>query len=290
MAEEMSLYGIILLLSALGIIQEGRTLIQTQSEGSARLGDQVDFNCQLTQPDYDHQTTGPKIPSFVDRTVIHNKLEIDCGQRNSSIVVRSVKKLDEGCYKCMFNSDPDGASSGPTCIRHYELYGPVLLARGPNSTGDVVVSCTVSGRPNPSLEITVPLQDLHIGRTHSDCLISNDSSVTFTMTAVITRLHQNSTVVGCAAQVSSLPEKKSYRVFFEVKQPPADDALKEESEVDDFSNREPEVGNISNSRTLIIVLVVLAILIGLSVALFFLYKFKKQTSLPHVSHQIVETS
>ncbi|CAJ1087567.1 OX-2 membrane glycoprotein-like%2C partial [Xyrichtys novacula] len=289
MAEEMSLYGIILLLSALGIIQEGRTLIQTQSEGSARLGDQVDFNCQLTQPEDGDQKISPPLDPIVNLSGFKG----DCGHEDSHIVMRKLTEQDEGCYKCMSNSHPDGASSGPTCVRPFavsELYGPVLLARGPNSTVDVVVSCTVSGKPHPSLEITFPHQGLRLGRIIDHCVFNNDSSATFTMTAMMTRLHQNSTVVGCAAQVSSLPEKKSYRVFLEVKQPPADDALKEESEEDNISHGEPEVGNISNSRTLIIVLVVLAILIGLSVALFFLYKFKKQTSLPHVSHQIVETS
>ncbi|CAJ1087561.1 OX-2 membrane glycoprotein-like%2C partial [Xyrichtys novacula] len=281
MAEETSLYACILLLFALGIIQEGgAVLIQTQSEVTARLGDQVVLNCLLTQSWDVRQITWQKVSPGGERTVatynkdfgqrvnasFSDKVEIrDCGLLNSSIVIRKLTQQDEGCYKCMFNTYPRGAFFGLTCITPYELYGPVLHIRGQNSTRDLVVSCSASGRPPPSMEITFPQQDLYLLKTSSDYVL-NDSTVTVTVTAVLSRFHQYSVPVGCAAQVLSLPQTKPFRVFLEVEAKPA-------------AERESEAGNISRSRTLVIVSAVLVVSVGLSVALFFLYKFKKQTSL-----------
>ncbi|CAJ1087559.1 OX-2 membrane glycoprotein-like%2C partial [Xyrichtys novacula] len=161
---------------------------------------------------------------------------------NTSIVIKEVTEQDEGCYRCLFNTQSDGNLSGLTCIRLYELYGPVLHVRGQNSTRDVVVSCSASGRPPPSMEITVPQQELYLLKTSSDYVLNNNSTVTVTMTAVLSRFHHNSVPVGCAAQVLSLPQTKVFRMISE----PA-------------AEGESEAGNISHRRTLVIVSAVLAV-------------------------------
>uniref|UniRef100_A0A674BR46 Immunoglobulin V-set domain-containing protein n=1 Tax=Salmo trutta TaxID=8032 RepID=A0A674BR46_SALTR len=40
----------------------------------------------------------------------------DEGLQNCSIVIRGVSRGDKSCYKCLFNTFPDGPISGRTCL------------------------------------------------------------------------------------------------------------------------------------------------------------------------------
>ncbi|KAJ8392389.1 hypothetical protein AAFF_G00075140 [Aldrovandia affinis] len=48
------------------------------------------------------------------------------GLQNSSLLIRGVRRDHEACYKCLFNTYPDGAISSTACLKEvFELYDPM---------------------------------------------------------------------------------------------------------------------------------------------------------------------
>ncbi|XP_076579814.1 OX-2 membrane glycoprotein-like [Chaetodon auriga] len=154
------------------------------------------------------------------------------GLQNSSIVIRNVTELDEGCYDCLFNTDPDGALTGTTCLRLYELHEPILHVRESNSSEEVVVSCSATGRPAPTVTLRVLQKDLHLSPYSSVTVHNSNGTVTVTTAAVLSGFHNSSTQVGCAVRVLSGPQMEAFMMIPEVKQSSDEDSGPDHS---DFS-------------------------------------------------------
>uniref|UniRef100_A0A3Q3GHL7 Ig-like domain-containing protein n=1 Tax=Labrus bergylta TaxID=56723 RepID=A0A3Q3GHL7_9LABR len=118
---------------------ERYALIQTEHTVMAAVGEQACLNCQLMKSKDVHQVTWQKIlPDGESNVATYNKYFkklvnlgfqgkvelINAGLQNSSILIRNVTEEDEGCYRCMFNTYPDGALIATTCLK---LYGQYLL-------------------------------------------------------------------------------------------------------------------------------------------------------------------
>uniref|UniRef100_UPI0037E8F652 OX-2 membrane glycoprotein-like n=1 Tax=Semicossyphus pulcher TaxID=241346 RepID=UPI0037E8F652 len=236
---------VILFLCASGHFQEGLTaLIQTQRTVCAAAGDQACLNCLLMETKTVHQVTWQKVTPEGEMNIgtynkysgervnpgYQGKVELKVGGlQNTSIVIREVTEQDEGCYRCLFNTYPDGALIDYTCLKLYELHGPVLDVRV--SSEEAVVSCSATGRPAP----TVTLSVLQLKLVSSDHVHTNtNGTVTVTRTAVLSRHHNNSAQVECAVQVLSVPPKKVSVTIPEVKQTSSSDALKAESGSDNY--------------------------------------------------------
>uniref|UniRef100_A0A4W5K438 Ig-like domain-containing protein n=1 Tax=Hucho hucho TaxID=62062 RepID=A0A4W5K438_9TELE len=123
----------------------------------------------------------------------------DEGLQNCSIVIRGVSRGDESCYKCLFNTYPDGAISGITCLRVNELYGPSLLITQTNNS-HTTLSCSATGRPAPIvtwdnteiLENSIMASVTHLNGT-----------VTITSTLAELSLPDKDTRVGCVVSLFS---------------------------------------------------------------------------------------
>lgn len=100
----------------------------------AAVGDEACLSCQLTQHKEVLQVTWQKLSPEGEKNVatstkyfgrqvnrgFRDKVEFkDAGLQNSSIVIRNVTEQDEGCYACLFNSNPEGALTGRTCLKVY---------------------------------------------------------------------------------------------------------------------------------------------------------------------------
>ena len=85
-----------------------------------------------------------------------------------------------------------------------ELHEPVLHVT--EAPAEAVVSCSATGRPAPTVTLTVP-------HYNSSNVTNTNGSVTVTVTAVVPRLRGNSTHVGCAVRVLSSPQ---IEVFTEI--------------------------------------------------------------------------
>ncbi|XP_041822317.1 OX-2 membrane glycoprotein-like isoform X1 [Chelmon rostratus] len=239
------------LICAFGLFHEGLTaLIQTQRTVMAAEGKEAQFSCQLTQSKDVLQVTWQKrLPSGEKNLCTFNKyfgqrvnpdfrdkVEFEAaGLQNSSIVIRKVTELDEGCYHCLFNTYPEGALKGTTCLHLYELHEPILHVRQSNSSEEALVSCSATGRPAPTVILRVLQKDLHLSGYSSVSVTNSNGTVTVTAAAVLSASNDSSTQVGCAVRVLSGPQIETSVTLPEVKRSSAD-GLFEESEPDDDSS------------------------------------------------------
>ncbi|XP_071320466.1 OX-2 membrane glycoprotein-like isoform X2 [Trachinotus anak] len=216
-------------------------VIQTQQTVVAAVGEDALLSCQLTQPKDVLQVTWQKVfpqgevnvATFSEPfgpKVINNftdKVELkDAGLQSCSIVIRKVTEQDEGCYLCLFNSYPDGALTGRTCLQLYELHEPTLHVRESNSAEESLVSCSATGRPAPTVTLTVTQPHLYL--SHYNVSVNsnnnnnnNDHTVTVNTIAVLSGFRDNSTQVGCAVRVLSV-HKEVFVMIPGLKQTPAD--------------------------------------------------------------------
>ncbi|XP_077956485.1 nectin-4-like isoform X2 [Gasterosteus aculeatus] len=228
----MSQRAVIHLLCAFGFFHKVQTsLVQCQNLVLAALGDNAYLSCRLMESKDVMQVTWQKIiPGGTTDLASYNKhfgqkvntgfqgrVEFkSAGLQNSSIVIRNVTHQDEGCYRCLFNTYPDGAFTGRSCLQLYELHGPFLHVTESHSAEDVVVSCSATGPPVPTVTLTVP-------HHNSTSVTNTNGTVTVTTTAVLSRLHDNSHRVGCAARVLSGRQIDVYEMIPEVRLSPPDD-------------------------------------------------------------------
>uniref|UniRef100_A0A3Q3AN95 Ig-like domain-containing protein n=1 Tax=Kryptolebias marmoratus TaxID=37003 RepID=A0A3Q3AN95_KRYMA len=108
--------------------------IQTEQTVLAAVGGQASLTCQLSEHKEVIQVTWQKIlpdgeknlatytKHFGQRVSPDLKMKMDFQYKelqNCSVVIRKVTEQDEGCYRCLFNTFPEGAVIGRTCLRLY---------------------------------------------------------------------------------------------------------------------------------------------------------------------------
>ncbi|XP_026217885.1 uncharacterized protein LOC113163461 isoform X3 [Anabas testudineus] len=229
------------------------SVVQTLQTVMAAVGEEAHFSCQLMDSKDVLQVTWQKVLPEGEKNMakynehygqsvnsdFRDKVKFkDVGLKNCSIVIRNITEQDEGCYLCLFNCYPDGALTGRTCLQLYELHEPILHVRESNSPEESVVSCSVTGRPAPTVTLTVSQQHLNLSHYHTVTVNNTDATVTVTTTAVLSGFHGDSIQVGCAVRVLSGPQKEVFVMIPEVKSTSADGSDEEsESENRDFRNR-----------------------------------------------------
>ncbi|XP_053170253.1 OX-2 membrane glycoprotein-like [Scomber japonicus] len=235
----MANHAVLFFLLVVEVFLKGLTdVIQTQQHVMVKVGEDAHVSCQLMQTKDVLQVTWQKdlpegkknIGSFnkyFGQTVnpgFKGKLEFkDAGLKNCSIVIRKVMEQDEGCYLCLFNSYPDGSLTGRTCLHLYELHEPILQIRESNSREETVVSCSATGRPAPTVTLNVPQQDLYFSNSSTVSVTNTNATVTVTTTAVRSGFRGNSTQVGCAARLLSVPEIQVFKTIPAVRLSSEDD-------------------------------------------------------------------
>ncbi|MEQ2303497.1 hypothetical protein AMECASPLE_017545 [Ameca splendens] len=182
----------------------------------AAVGHQASLSCKLTEPKDVLQVTWQKVlhdgemnlaiyaKRFGSRVRPDLDGKMDFQQealQSCSVVIRKVTEQDEGCYRCLFNTYPSGALIGKTCLTLYELHEPILDVRRSNSPAESVVSCSATGRPAPSVTLTVLHQNISFSQYTSTSVTNSNGTVTITTTALLSAF--SSTEVGCSVSVLS---------------------------------------------------------------------------------------
>uniref|UniRef100_A0A3Q2D8H0 OX-2 membrane glycoprotein-like n=1 Tax=Cyprinodon variegatus TaxID=28743 RepID=A0A3Q2D8H0_CYPVA len=197
-------------------------LIETEETVWAAVGDQASLSCQLTEDKDVLQVTWQKLLrdgqknlatytkkyGYRVKVELAEKMDFQCKDLQScSMVIRKVMEEDEGCYQCLFNTYPRGALIGRTCLRLYELHEPILDVRRSKSPAESVVSCSATGRPAPTVTLTVLQQNLSFSHYNSSSVTHSNGTVTVTTTALLSA--SSSTQVGCSVSVlSAAPREK----------------------------------------------------------------------------------
>ncbi|KAM4538581.1 uncharacterized protein V3H82_024196 isoform 2-T2 [Fundulus diaphanus] len=202
---------------ALVLLNKGlAALIQTQQTVLAAVGEDAPLSCLLLETKDVQQVTWQKLlgnkeknigsySEYFGQTVnsdFKDKVQFtEAGLQKTSIVIRNVTEQDEGCYLCLFNTFPDGALTGRTCLEVYELHGPVLDVSRSSSPAGSVVSCSATGRPAPTVTLTAPQQNLSLSLYNTTRVSNSNGTVTVTTTALLSA--SSSTQVGCSVSVLS---------------------------------------------------------------------------------------
>uniref|UniRef100_A0A668TX14 Ig-like domain-containing protein n=1 Tax=Oreochromis aureus TaxID=47969 RepID=A0A668TX14_OREAU len=151
-----------------------------------------------------HKTFGKKVnPGCLHKTEFKY-----AGLQNGSLVIKNVTEQDEGCYVCLFDVQHESPLRGKTCIQVYELHEPVVDVRESNSTEEWVVSRSATGRPAPTVTLSVSQQDLNFSQYNTVSVSNTNATFTVTTTAVLSGSCKHSTQVGCAARVLSAPHRE----------------------------------------------------------------------------------
>uniref|UniRef100_A0A3Q1J4P0 Ig-like domain-containing protein n=1 Tax=Anabas testudineus TaxID=64144 RepID=A0A3Q1J4P0_ANATE len=268
------------------------SVVQTHQTVMAAVGEEAHFSCQLMDSKDVLQVTWQKILTEGEKNMakynkhygqlvnsdFRDKVKFkDVGLKNCSIVIRNITEQDEGCYLCLFDCYPDGALTGRTCLQLYELHEPIPHVRESNSPEESVVSCSVTGRPAPTVTLTVSQQHLNLSHYNTVTVNNTNATVTVTTTAVLSGFRGDSIQVGCAVRVLSGPQKEVFVMIPEVKATSADGSEEEsESENRDFS------------RTLVVLsVIVICGCFAAVVTVLFILKYKNRTPAPSVKDQIM---
>ncbi|XP_014906078.1 OX-2 membrane glycoprotein-like isoform X3 [Poecilia latipinna] len=150
-------------------------LIETKETVWAAVGDQASLSCRLTEDKDVLQITWQKVLPNGEKNLatytkkfgsrvsagVEEKMDFQYESLQScSMVIRKVMEEDEGCYRCLFNTYPNGALIGKTCLKLNELHGPFITISRSNSPPGSVVTCSATGRPVPMVTLTVLHQNL----------------------------------------------------------------------------------------------------------------------------------
>uniref|UniRef100_A0A3Q2PKW9 OX-2 membrane glycoprotein-like n=1 Tax=Fundulus heteroclitus TaxID=8078 RepID=A0A3Q2PKW9_FUNHE len=191
-------------------------LIQTQQTVLAAVGEDAPLSCLLLETKDVQQVTWQKDLGNTERSIcsyseyfnqtvnpdFEDKVQFtEAGLQNNSIVIRNVTEQDEGCYLCLFNTFSAGALTGRTCLKVYELHGPVLNVCRSSSPAGSDVSCSATGRPAPTVTLTAPQQNLSLSLYNTTRVSNSNGTVTVTTTALLSA--SSSTQVGCSVSVLS---------------------------------------------------------------------------------------
>ncbi|KAM4702254.1 nectin-3-like [Discoglossus pictus] len=200
---------------------------------SAAVGGNVTFQCQLRpntnvlQVTWEKESgnfTGPMaaysasygtklLGEYSNRMVQFTTV----GQNASAITLCSVNPTDQGCFKCIFNVFPIGATTGRVCLEVYEtqISQTVLetypMANTESSVETYVVSCAVTGKPAP--EITWNLTDSLLVTPHLYSIHHPDQSVTIISNFTWTPGRLQRTEVSCVVRHPALSSEKVLSEF-----------------------------------------------------------------------------
>ncbi|KAK6325653.1 hypothetical protein J4Q44_G00049950 [Coregonus suidteri] len=151
-------------------------LVRTQQVVTATLGEDAVLNCELMTPKDVRQVTWQKLTTGANENVatyskrgpnvnLHFKGKVefeDEGLQNCSIIIRGVSRGDESCYKCLFNTFPDGPISGTTCLQVNVTWDDMMIEHSttvdvthPNGTITVTTTATVAVASLTDKEVSI---------------------------------------------------------------------------------------------------------------------------------------
>ncbi|XP_038130415.1 uncharacterized protein LOC119776201 isoform X1 [Cyprinodon tularosa] len=256
-------------------------VVQTQLNVLAAEGVDAPLSCQLLETKGVLQVTWQRVFGSKERNIcsysehfgqtvnpdFKDKVQfIEAGLKNSSIVIRKVTEKDEGCYLCLFNIYPDGALIGRTCLNVYELHEPILDVSRSESPAESVVSCSATGRPAPTVTLTVLQQNLSFSHYNSSSVTHSNGTVTVTTTALLSAF--SSTQVGCSVSVLSAAPREKLIIVPGFKET-SDDGLKEKS-----VDLDPREESVDQNFNWIYAVVVVTLACSCCLAIFTYWRYK----------------
>uniref|UniRef100_A0A672KVN5 Ig-like domain-containing protein n=1 Tax=Sinocyclocheilus grahami TaxID=75366 RepID=A0A672KVN5_SINGR len=195
----------------------------TQGDTAVEFGQDASFSCALSDASGVKQVTWQRVrdtepvqtlATYSDLFKVHmddqyvGKVNFTASSVDStSIEIKNTTFEDEACYICSFKVYPLQPKRQTLCIS--EITASVNPA--PSSDPDVVVSCSATGKPAPTILWKSAEKELNNFRSSNFTTLNKDSSTTITSNLTLPLSQFHGKYVECVAQSDGI--EKSVQIF-----------------------------------------------------------------------------
>lgn len=210
-------------------VTQGAITVKNNAKETARIGGNVTLLCQLMGSEANviqitwqkesgnftgtlattSRVYGQKLLGYYTKRAKHSTNNT---ANVSAITISPVTPEDEGCFRCIFNLFPDGASTGIVCLDVYEenLLEPHLevleIAQPDMSDKLYTVTCSATGQPAPTITWILP-ENLDI-TPETYTIINQNKTVTVISNFTLPISSPRDVPVTCAVHHPSLSSEK----------------------------------------------------------------------------------
>ncbi|RXN06403.1 OX-2 membrane glyco -like protein [Labeo rohita] len=152
----------------------------------------------------------------VDEQYVGKVTFIAASANSTSIEIKNATFEDEACYICSFKVYPFQPKRQTLCLTVKGLTEITTSVNpAPNTDQDVVVSCSATGKPAPTIQWKSAGKDLNNFSPSNFSTLNKDSSTTITSNLTLPLSEFNGKFVECVAQSDSV--EKSEQIYVPVK-------------------------------------------------------------------------
>ncbi|XP_056120511.1 OX-2 membrane glycoprotein-like [Rhinichthys klamathensis goyatoka] len=131
---------------------------------------------------------------------------------STSIKIKNTTFEDEACYICSFKVYPSGPKRKTLCLTVKGISEITAEVNpSPTSDSDVVVSCSATGKPTPTIQWKSSEKDLKHFSSKNFTTLNKDSSTTITRNITIPLSQFHGKYVECLAQSDSV--EKRFQIY-----------------------------------------------------------------------------
>ncbi|KAK7162119.1 hypothetical protein R3I94_004689 [Phoxinus phoxinus] len=131
---------------------------------------------------------------------------------STSIKIKNTTFEDEACYICSFKVYPSGPKRKTMCLTVKGISEMTAEVNpSPTSDSDVVVSCSATGKPTPTIQWKSPETAMNFFRSNNFTNLNEDSSTTITSNITIPLSQFHGKYVECLAQSDSV--EKRFQIY-----------------------------------------------------------------------------
>ncbi|XP_056306530.1 OX-2 membrane glycoprotein-like [Danio aesculapii] len=151
------------------------------------------------------------------------KIIFQASFNSTTIEIKNTTFEDEACYICSFKVYPTGPKRETLCVTVKGI-SEITAAVNPADTSDpdVVVSCSATGKPAPTIQWKSTEQELKHFRSDNFTTHNNDSSTTVTSNITLPLSQFHGKYVECLAQSDDY--ERSETIYIPRQQQPDEDA------------------------------------------------------------------
>ncbi|KAG1961295.1 OX-2 membrane glycoprotein-like [Pimephales promelas] len=131
---------------------------------------------------------------------------------STTITIKNTTFEDEACYICSFKVYPSGPKRKTLCLTVKGISEITAEVNpSPTSESDVVVSCSATGKPTPTIQWKSSEKDLKHFTSKNFTTLNKDSSTTITSNITIPLSQFHGKFVECLAQSGSV--EKMFQIY-----------------------------------------------------------------------------
>ncbi|TRZ02506.1 hypothetical protein DNTS_000082 [Danionella cerebrum] len=207
----------LLLLLLLCLLREGNLSdIVAEGQTTVVFAQDVSLSCTLLSSSGVKQVTWQRVRGQDVQTVatysenfkdyvdekFAGKITLNASLNSTSIKIKNTMFDDEACYICSFNLYPAGPKRETLCltVKGISEVTATMIPDTSSDPGFVVVSCSATGKPSPTLQWRSGVQELEVFTTNYTTGLNRDGSSTVSRSLSLPRVQFQGKHLECVAQ------------------------------------------------------------------------------------------